>query len=96
MILKKKIEDAGLKIEVVENYTKPNTFDKKIKIEYLIFNLDNIHFELTASKYNKNIATFYVLTSNWKIIFSCYDFQKVVSFLENIDHLVKLAKDKVC
>ena len=94
MILKKKIEDAGLKIEVVENYTKPNTFDKKIKTEYLIFKLDNIHFELLASKYNKNITAYYVLTSNWKIVFGCYDFQKVVSFLENIELLVKSAKDR--
>lgn len=89
MILKKKIEDAGLKIEIVENYTKPNTFDKKIKIEYLIFNLDNITFELSASKYDKNTTTSYILSSNWKIILGCYDFQKVVSFLEDT---VKSAK----
>ncbi len=94
MILKKKIEDVGLKLEIIENYTKPNTFDKKIKIEYLIFNLDNIPFELSASKYGENITT-YVLSSNWKIILGGYNFQKVVSLLENTELLVKLAKGKV-
>lgn len=94
MILKKKIEDAGLKIEIVENYTKPNTFDKEIKIEYLIFNLDNIPFELSVSKYGENITT-YVLSSNWKIILGGYNFQEVVSLLENTELLVKLAKGKV-
>lgn len=95
MILKKKIEDAGLKLEIIENYTKPNTFDKKIKIEYLIFNLDNIPFELSASKCGENITT-YILSSNWKIILGGYDFQEVVSLLENTELLVKLAKGKVC
>ena len=95
MILKKKIEDAGLKIEIVENYTKPNTFDKKIKTEYLIFNLDNISFELSVSKYVDKITT-YVLSSHWEIILACYDFQKVVNLLEDTEFLVKLAKGKVC
>lgn len=94
MILKKKIEDAGLKLEIVENYTKPNTFDKKIKIEYLIFNLDNIPFELSVAKCKK--ITTYAVSSNWKIIFGCYDFQEVVSLLEDTELLVKLAKGKVC
>ena len=96
MILKKKIEDAGLKIEIVENYIKPNTFDKKIKVEYLIFKLDNIPFELSAgSKCGEKITT-YALSSNWKIILISYDFQEVVSLLENTELLVKLAKGKVC
>lgn len=95
MILKKKIEDAGLKIEIVKNYTKPNSFDKKIKIEYLIFNLDNIPFELSVTKCGENINT-YVLSSNWKVILGCFDFQKVVRLLENAELLVKLANGKVC
>ena len=95
MILKKKIEDAGLKLKILENYTKPNTLDNKIKIEYLIFNLDNIQFELSVAKYGEKITT-YVLSSNWEIILGCYDFQEVVSLLENTELLVKLAKGKIC
>ena len=95
MILKKKIKDVDLKLEIVENYIKTNTLDNKIKTEYLIFNLDSIPFELSVSKYVGKITT-YVLSSNWKIIFGCYDFQEVVSLLENTELLVKLAKGKIC
>lgn len=91
MILKKKIEDAGLKIEIVKNYIKPSPFNKKIKIEYLIFNLDNIPFELSTIEQNE----IYVLSNNWKIILGCYNFQEVVSLLENTELLVKLTKGKV-
>lgn len=88
MILKKKIEDTGLKIEVVENFIQPNIFNKKKKIEFLIFNLNNTQYELsfvTVDKYNHD----YVLSRNWDILIINDDFQKVVSFLENT---VKSAK----
>lgn len=88
MILKKKIEDAGLKIEVVENFIEPNMFNKKKKIECLIFNLNNTQYELsffTVDKYNHD----YVLSRNWDILIINDDFQKVVSFLEDT---VKSAK----
>lgn len=82
MILKDKLEKEKLNIKIKENFIKPSFLDKNMKVEYLIFEIDNVQYELSCSKITKQIYS-YALSKEWKVIYGGLDFNEVLKEIKN-------------
>ena len=82
MILKDKLEKEKLNIKIKENFIKPSFLDKNMKVEYLIFEIDNVQYELSCSKITKLIYS-YALSSNWEIIYGGSNFNEIIKEIKN-------------
>lgn len=77
MILKDKLEKENLNIKIKENFIKPSFLDKNMKVEYLIFEINNVQYELSCSRITKQIYS-YVLSNNWEIIYGGSNFNEII------------------